>query len=203
MKSGRNTGFPHPLTPDYSADSSSTSTNSSSPPVRDDFLDHLAATLEDGVGDAAGIEPDGAGGVVITRDDVTDAVRGVVGIDHADDRNAQLAGLGDGNLVVADVDDENGIGQTAHVLDAANGFLKLFQFAAESQGFPSWASFPDRRLTASSMSRRRLIEVLTVLNWSACRPASADRHRHAGALGFLGHDFPSLPLGADEKDVCP
>ena len=71
-----------------------------------DFIDRLVLAFEDGIGDATGIQPDGARRIVVARDDVIDALRAVIGVNHADDRNAQLVGLGNGDLVVADVDDE-------------------------------------------------------------------------------------------------
>ena len=78
----------------------------------DDFLDDLAAAFEDGIGHAACIQLDGAGRVIVAGNDVIDTIRRMVGIDDADDRDTEFAGFGDGNLVVADVDDENRIRQS-------------------------------------------------------------------------------------------
>src|SRR3546814_7434826 len=96
--------------------------------------DLLLAAFQHGVGHALGIQGDSLGGVVVTRNDVLDAVGRVVGIDHGNHRNTQSAGFGDGNLVVAHVDDEQSVGQGVHVFDAADGLVELFQFAIEHQG---------------------------------------------------------------------
>ena len=75
-----------------------------------DFLDQpvqaLFTALEDRIGHAVGVQGNGLGRVVVARDDVIDAVGRVVGIDDTHDRDAQGAGLGHGDLVLADVDDE-------------------------------------------------------------------------------------------------
>ena len=75
----------------------------------DDFLDRLATTFQHGIGDAAGVQTDRTRRVVITRDELVHAFRAVVGIDHANHRDTQLVGFGHGNLVIADVDQENSV----------------------------------------------------------------------------------------------
>jgi hypothetical protein len=67
----------------------------------------------------------GLGRVVVAGDHVVDAFGRVVGVDHADHRDAQLLGFGHGDLVVADVDDEHGVGQRAHVLMPPMSFSSL------------------------------------------------------------------------------
>ena len=72
--------------------SSSSSTNSSSP-VGD--LRQRRPAFEHRIGDAGGIQLDGAHGVVVARDHVVDVVRRAVGVDDRDDRDAELLGLVD------------------------------------------------------------------------------------------------------------
>src|SRR5690348_854788 len=97
------------------------------------LVDHLAAALEDRVGNAAGVEPDRAGRIVVAGNHVVDPVEGVVRIDHAHDRDAQCPRLGDRDLVEAHVDHEERVGDTAHVLDAAQRALELLALAVELQ----------------------------------------------------------------------
>src|SRR5208283_3290288 len=99
----------------------------------DDFLDHLAAAFENRVGDAAGIEADRPAGIVVARNDVGNAVGRVIGIDHADHRDVELGRFGHRDLLVADVDDEQGIGQRVHVLDPAQAAIELVHLPLQRQ----------------------------------------------------------------------
>src|SRR6266436_5340769 len=78
----------------------------------DDFLHDLAATFQDHVGDP---------------------VRGMVGVDDPDNGDAELFRLGDGSLLVADVDHEQGIGPVVERLDAPEAALQLGELALEVQ----------------------------------------------------------------------
>ena len=62
---------------------SSTSTNSSEPAATIS-LDHGVLAFQHGIGDATGVQADGAGRVVVTRDHEIHAFGRVVGIDHGD-----------------------------------------------------------------------------------------------------------------------
>src|SRR5690606_36466400 len=95
----------------------------------------VVAAADHGISHGAHVQLDGTDGVVVTRDDVVDAFRAAVGIDDADDRNAQLVGFGDGDALVVDVDHEQRVRQAAHVLDAAQAAIQLFQVAGAHQGF--------------------------------------------------------------------
>ena len=79
----------------------------------------------------------------------------MVRVDHADDGNAQLLGLGDGDLVVAHVDHEHRVGQRVHVLDAADVLLELGDLALEHQRF-----LLDRRLRAGIDLGLHVLELL-------------------------------------------
>ena len=68
------------------------------------------STVEDRRGGARDVKAHGADGIVITGDHVVDRPWIVVGVHHAYHRNAELVGFGDGDLLVSDIDDEQGIG---------------------------------------------------------------------------------------------
>ena len=78
-----------------------------------------------GVGDDAGQQRDGADGVVVARDRVVDVVRVAVGVEDADDRDAQLLGFVDREVFLLGVDDPDGRRGALHVADAAEGLLEL------------------------------------------------------------------------------
>ena len=69
----------------------------------------LLVTLDEalgrGVGDDAGQQADGADGVVVARDRVLDLVGVAVRVEDADDRDAQLLGLVDREVLLLGVDD--------------------------------------------------------------------------------------------------
>ena len=58
-----------------------------------------------GVGHGGSDQADGANRVVVRGDDVVDLVRVAVGVDDGDDRDVQLAGLSDGVVLLAGVND--------------------------------------------------------------------------------------------------
>src|SRR5690554_1754938 len=89
--------------------------------------------LEHGVGGGAGVQLHGADGVVVARDGVVDQVGVVVGVDHRDHRDAELLGFLDGDVFMADVDHEQGVGQAVHFLDAAQRGQQLVALAAQAQ----------------------------------------------------------------------
>ena len=68
--------------------------------------DHLDAFVG-GIGDLRGEEADGAESIVVAGDDVVDLSGIAVGVDDGDDRDAKLAGFGDGDGFVVGVNDED------------------------------------------------------------------------------------------------
>ena len=67
--------------------------------------------------------------------EVLDDVGVAVGVDDGDDRDAELVGLGDGDVLLLGVEHEHRVGTAAHVADAAEVALQLLELAAEEQRF--------------------------------------------------------------------
>src|SRR5690606_28839124 len=169
----------------------------------DQAVQVLFAAFQHGVGDALGVQRDGLGGVIVAGNDVVDAFRRVVGVDHGHDRDAQGAGFGDGDLVVAHVDDEQRVGQAVHVLDAADGLVQLVQFALEQQAFlldhALGAAVGDDRFHVLQALDRGLDRL--EVGQHAAQPAGVDV-RHAAAGGLGGDQLTGGALGADEQNVA-
>src|SRR5258708_13111532 len=96
--------------------------------VADDFLDGLAAPVEDRVGNPTRVQAHRAAGVVVSWNDVVHPVGRMVGIDNADHRDAKLVGFGNCALLIADIDDEELVGHPVHFLDAAQPAFGFHQF---------------------------------------------------------------------------
>ena len=160
----------------------------------------VGLALEHRVGHGARVQRDRLRRVVVAGDHVVDADRRVVRVDHADDRDAELLGLGDGDLVEAHVDHEHRVGQRVHVLDAADVLLELDELALEHQRFlldPDLGAGLDLRLHFLQALQRALdgLEV----GQHAAEPALVDV-RHAAALGLGRDHLARLALGADHQD---
>src|SRR5690606_576636 len=115
----------------------------------------------------------------------------------------QSAGFGHSNLVVADVDHEQGVRQVVHVLDTADGLVQLFQFAFEHQGFFLAHGFQ----TAFSHLPFHFFQTLDgsldrfEVGHHATQPAAVNV-RHTATLGLSSHQFASSTLGAYEQHVA-
>ena len=164
------------------------------------FVGGVGLAFEHGVGHGTSVQRHRLGRVVVARDDVVDVLRRVVGVDDADDRNAELLGLGDRDLVVADVDDEDRVGQRAHVLDAADVLLELGQLALEHQRF-----LLDHGQRAGILLGLHVLQLLQrtldrlEVGQHAAEPALVDEG-HAGALGLQRDHVARLALRADHQD---
>ena len=88
--------------------------------------------------DQIAVEIDRAAGVVVARDREGDLARVAVAVEHGHDRDAQLVGLLDRDLLLVGVDHEQDVGQAAHVLDAAQRALELVALAGQVRAAPSW-----------------------------------------------------------------
>ena len=114
----------------------------------------------------------------------------------------QLAGLGDGVVLLAGVDDEQSAGELLHLLDAAEILLELGHLAHELHDF----------LLGQHVEGAVLLHLLELgqavytgahgleVRQHAAEPAGVDVVL-ADALGLFLHGLGSLLLRADEEDV--
>ena len=92
-------------------------------------------TFENGFGRQLCVQPDGADGIVVAWNDVIDVIGGTVCIHDGNHRNAQLAGLFYRDILMADVNNEQCVGQSLHVLDAAQAALQFGALTGQLQHF--------------------------------------------------------------------
>jgi len=127
----------------------------------------------------------------------------VIGVDHSDDRNPELARLADRDLLVADVDHEQGIRQAVHVLDATEALLELVAFAPQPQ-----LLFLVEALDATILLHR--LEVLEALDrlldglevgQHAAQPTEVDEG-HVATLGLTLDVLAGVALGANQQDLA-
>src|SRR4029077_11815835 len=94
----------------------------------------LLASLLAGVGDLPGGQLDGADRVVVARDDVGDQVRVAVAVRDRDHGDLQPVRLGDGDVLLARVDDVQGAGEPLHVRDAVEVKHQPVELVLEALG---------------------------------------------------------------------
>ena len=155
-----------------------------------------------GVRDGGHEEAHGADRVVVAGDDVVHAVRVAVGVDDAEDLDAELVGFGHGDAFVVHIDDEQRIRQTAHLLDAAEAALQLLHQARLLQRL-LLRQHVERAVLGLGLQVRQATDGLPdglVVGQRAAEPALVDE-RHADALRLLADDLRGGPLGADEEDL--
>src|SRR5690606_4591339 len=161
----------------------------------------LIATFEYSVGHTLDVQSDSLARVIVTRNDMLDAFGRMVGINHGHNGNTQRPGFGYGDLVIADVDHEQGVGQVVHVLDAADGLIKLVELTFEHQRF-----FLGHVLGgAFGLLSFHFLQTLDrafyglEVGHHATQP-TAVLIRHAATCSFFGDDFASSALGAHKQD---
>src|SRR5690606_22472063 len=153
----------------------------------DQTVQVLLTALEYGISHATCVQGNCLGGVVVAGNDVVDAVWRVVGINNGHNGNTQRAGFGDGNFMVAHVDDKQCVGQRVHVFDAAYALVQFLKFALEHQRFflahALGCAFGNLRFHFFQALDRGLdgFEV----GHHATQPTAVDI-RHAAARGFGG-----------------
>src|SRR5690554_713718 len=81
------------------------------------------------------VDLDCANSVIVTRDYEINAIRVAVGINNTNNGDAQLVGFFNGNTLVINVDNEQGIRQTAHILDTTDRTLELIHLAGTLKCF--------------------------------------------------------------------
>src|SRR5690349_5039795 len=125
----------------------------------------------------------------------------VVGVGDRHHRDAQLAGLADGDVLLLRVDHPDGARHPGHVADAAERALQLVLLPGEDQ----LLLLGERRVAAGLLHDLELLEALEPLvdgrevGEHPAQPALV-HVRHADPLGLLGDDLLGLLLGADEQD---
>ena len=131
---------------------------------------------------------------------VLDDVGIAVGVDDGDDRDPELVGLGDGDVLLLGVEDEHGVGALAHVADAAEVALQLLELAAEQQRFLLGHGL-ELAGAAHALVLLHLADALgdgLEVGEHAAEPALVDV-RHAALLGVAADRVLGLLLGADEQ----
>ena len=157
-------------------------------------------TLFDGIGHHPTEQATRPDGVVVAGDEVLDHIRVAVGVDHGDDRNAQLVRLGHRDVLLHGVQHEDGVGQALHVLDAAQVALELLQLAAQHQGL-----LLGHRLELAGVAHSLVLlhlgdalrDRLEVREHAAQPPLV--HIGHAGLLGVGTDGVLGLALRADEQ----
>src|SRR5689334_3401489 len=158
-------------------------------------------TFNDRVGDSRGEQSHCAQRIVVSRNDVIDSFRRTVCIDHCDDRNSEPVRFGNCNLFLLYVDDEDGIGEAIHCLDAGEVLVETLALAIELDALLL------RHLLVAAISLHafkilqpfdRLLDRLKVSE-QAAEPSLIDEILPA-LLGFLANGVLGLSLGADEEN---
>src|SRR5690606_9098835 len=160
----------------------------------------VATPFDAGIGYSGSVQLDGANGVIISGDREVDTVGVAVGVDHADDRNAQVVGFGDGNTLVVHIDHEQRIRQAAHVLDTPDAALKLLFGTTQHQCFFLGQTVESTVLLLGCQVAQALDRATDgfVVGQHAAEPAVINI-RHASALRLLLDDLASSTLGAYEQ----
>jgi len=164
-------------------------------------MKRLGASGQNGIRNPGGVEPDRFPGIVVAWDDVIDLLRGVIGIDHPDQRDTELARLGHCNLVVTDINHKNRIGQTGHIFDPADTLGELFMFALRQKSFLLGQALKtavgNHRVHVLEAFDRRLDRLEVAEH--ATEPAGINVG-HTATTSFFRNDFACLTLGADKKN---
>ena len=162
---------------------------------------HLALPGGDAVGDRLHDQAAGADRVVVAGDDVVGLVRVAVGVDERDDRHAEPTRLAHGELLLLQVDDEDRVGLSAQVGDAAQVRLELLELL--EHGDPLLRR--QQLELAFALEAPQLVQVRDPVGdrppvrQQAAEPA-VGHVRHADPTGLLRDRVLRLLLRADEED---
>src|SRR5919205_1601942 len=158
-------------------------------------------TLGNSVGNNAGQEVHGADGVVVARDREIDFVRIAVGVQDGHNRDVELLGLVNSQVLLLGVNNPQHGRCLGQVADTAEVGLELGQLAAEQQQFLLGVS---RTGDVVEVDLFEFLHALDTLGNSlevgehTAEPTLVDV-RLANAGGLLGDGFLGLLLGADEQ----
>ena len=114
----------------------------------------LAGALHARVCDQRADQPDGPDRVVVGRDDVVELVRIDVRVARPDDRDLELARLGDGDPLAMRVDDEHRPGQALHLADAAERSARACSAPRSASRLPSSGGARSRRPAGAPRAAR-------------------------------------------------
>ena len=158
--------------------------------------------LNAGIRHTLDVQPDGSNRIIITGNDVVDTLGVTVGVNDTNHRNAQLVGFGYRNALVIDIDHEQCIGQTRHILDTTDGALQLGHIPGPHQGFFLGQFFKG----AVRLLRLQLAQPLDrsangfVVGEHATQPAMADIG-HFRTLSLFPDLFAGGAFGAHEQNL--
>ena len=142
--------------------------------------------------------------IVVTRNDVVDSVRVTVGVDNAENRNPQLVRFAYRNVFVLHINHEQGIWQTAHVLDPTEAAFELIHQPGFLQSF-FFGQHLERAIRCLNLELFEPFDRLTngfVVGQHATEPTLINE-RHTHAFGLLPDHFCCRTFGTDEKDFAP
>ena len=165
------------------------------------LLGHLALAGGDPVGNRPHDQAAGADCVVVARDDEVGLVRIAVGVDERDDRHAEPARLAHGELLLAEIDDEDGVRLPAQIGDTAEIRLELLELGEQRDSLlgGQQLELPLVLEPAQLVQVRDPIGDRAPVRQQAAEPPVCDV-RHADARRLLRHGVLRLLLGADEED---
>ena len=112
----------------------------------------LALTCNGSVSDAACEELDGSNGVVVSRNWEVDPIGIAVGVDDTNDLDPKLLGLGNSNVLLVGVNDEDDARQVLHALDSTQVGLKLVTLTEKTQGLLLGEGFNFRSVIHANLS---------------------------------------------------
>ena len=162
----------------------------------------IGAGLDDGVGHDADDELDGGGGVVVRGKREVDGIRIIRGVADGEDRDVQLVGFEDGVALQGRVDQDDGVGEAAHFLDALKVLLQLGELFLEQGDFLLRKLLPGAVFGSGLEVAEPLDAALdgAEVGEGPAEPAVGDVEG-AGADGLVDDDLLALGLGADEEDL--
>ena len=139
--------------------------------------------------------------IVVSGDDEVGLVRVGVGVDQADDRDAEAARLAHRQLLLLQVDDEDRVRLALHVGDSAEVRLELLELGRERDPLlrGKQVELSLRLQAAQVVEVRDPLGDRAPVREQAAEPAVGDV-RHADARRVLLHGLLRLLLRADEED---
>ena len=158
------------------------------------------APVAGGLADRVGHHGAGLDRVVVAGDHEVDAVGVAVGVDQADDRDAQALGLAHRDGLGLEVDDEHRVGRALHVLHAAQVGAQLGEVGLGGHALARRQQ-PELALGLVALEVVQAADALVdglEVRQQAAEPAVVDVG-HAGGLGDVLDGVASLLLGAHEQ----